>query len=42
LQGLDIWTIYIESLAGMDGTDELKGLLVKAKAENKFVIHFGI
>ena len=33
---------FIESLVGIAGTEELKGLLVKAKAENKFVIHFGI
>ena len=33
---------FIESLAGMAGTEELKGLVVKAKAEYKFVIHFGI
>ncbi len=33
---------FVVLLDGTIGTDELKSLLLKAKAEDKFVIHFGI
>ena len=33
---------FIELLEGACGTEELRSLLLKAKEEGKFVIHFGI
>ena len=33
---------FVECLKGKVGTEELIKLLLKAKAEKKFVIHFGI
>ncbi len=33
---------FIELLEGASGTDGLRDLLLKAKEEEKFVIHFGI
>lgn len=33
---------FIEILNGAAGTDELKQLIIRAKEENKFIIHYGI
>ena len=33
---------FIEILEGTAGTEELRNLILKAKQENKFIIHFGI
>jgi len=33
---------FIELLEGTVGTEELRSLLMKAKEEDKFIIHFGI
>lgn len=36
-----IWK-FVELIEGNIGTEELKSLLVKAREDNNFVIHFGI
>ncbi|MCQ2471518.1 MAG: hypothetical protein MJ147_05720 [Clostridia bacterium] len=33
---------FLSALEGSDGTDELRKLFIKARDEEKFVIHFGI